>query len=265
LTAENRQESLVIPPVPARILIALALVVALAGCQESGFDESKETQRPLKVQHALDPLTGTKVPGLAERPFTLSADSLGDTVALGVKPVGAALAGGRVPPFLRSSARRIEVLGNQLHPDLADIEAADPDVILGAKEWGGDQYEELRKIAPTIMSEGFDWMLNLRLHGEALGRTNDAEELLTDWDNRVARVKKAIGDRDISVELVTQRDVREFDTGPDSFAGRLLAELGVKYDRKADEVLRVRAGQEWVGYGGLIGARDALADVAHAL
>ena len=45
-----------------RVLIALALVGVLAGCQESGFDESKETQRPLKVQDAMNPLTGTKVP-----------------------------------------------------------------------------------------------------------------------------------------------------------------------------------------------------------
>jgi iron complex transport system substrate-binding protein len=246
--------------VRARILIALALVGALPGCQESGFDESKETQRPLKVQHALDPLTGTKVPGRAERPFTLTRDTLGDTVALGVKPVGAALGGGPVPPFLRATARGVKVFTGPAFPE---IEATDPDVILGAKELQGDEYDELRKIAPTVMSEGFDWMLNLRLHGEALGRTNDAEQLLIDWDNRVAKVKKTIGGRDMSVNFVTR--VREFDTGPDSFAGTLLKELGLKVGRKGDVVLDVRAGQEWVGHGGVIGARDALSDVAHAL
>ena len=97
--------SLVIPLVRGRVLIALAVVAALAGCQESGFDESRETQRPLKVQHALDPLTGTKVPGVAERPMTLSADTLGDALALGVQPVRAALPGGRLPDYLRSEAQ----------------------------------------------------------------------------------------------------------------------------------------------------------------
>jgi iron complex transport system substrate-binding protein len=248
--------------VRARIVIALALVGALGGCQESGFDESKETRRPLKVQHALDPLTGTKVPGQAERPLTLTADALGDTLALGLDPVGAALPGARVQPFLRAAARDVEIVPE---PDLAAIEAAEPDVILGAEESQGDEYEELRKIAPTVMTEGYDWMLNLRLHGEALGRTNDAEQLLIDWDNRVAKVKKAIGDRNISVVLTPERSLRHFDTGPDSFAGMLLAELGIKLGRTGDEVLHVRAGQEWVGRGGLIGARDALADVAQAL
>src|SRR5215207_9203922 len=126
-----RAESLVIPPVRARIVIALALVGTVAGCQESGFDESKETQRPLKVQHAMDQLTGTKVPGQAERPLTLTADALGDTLALGVEPVG----GPRAPAYLREAARGVPRVADD---DVAAIEATDPDVILGSKEAQGD-------------------------------------------------------------------------------------------------------------------------------
>jgi iron complex transport system substrate-binding protein len=249
-----------------RALIALALVGALAGCQESGFDESRETQRPLKVQHAMDELTGTKVPGVAERPMTLGADALGDTVALGVTPVRASLAGRIVPPFLREEAGGVELVPRVTELDLAAADALQPDVILGAKEFHGDLYDDLSRIAPTVMTEGRDWKLNLRLHGEALGRTNDAERLLIDWDNRVARVKRLVGERDVSVTFsVTPPDVREFDTGPDSFATLLLEELGIEEGRDGDVRIHVRAGQEWVGLGGLAGARDALADVERAL
>lgn len=247
-------------------LIALAVLCSLAGCQESGFDEARETQRPLKVQHAMNMLEGTKVPGVAERPMTLDASALGDTRALRVKPVRAALAGGIVPPFLREEARGVEIVPPLTELDLAAVEAAEPDVILGAKEFDGELYDDLRPIAPTVMTEGWDWKLNLRLHGEALGRTNDAERLLIDWDNRVARVKKLVGDRDLSVVLLaTPPDSREFDTGPESFARALAEELGIELGRDGEEVLRIRAGQEWVGQGGLAGARDALADVARAL
>ena len=261
-----RAESLVIPLVRAGAVIALAVLCSLAGCQESGFDEARETQRPLKVQHAMNMLEGTKVPGVAQRPMTLDPSALGDTRALGVTPLRAALAGGIVPPFLREEARGVEIVPPLTDLDLAAVEAAEPDLILGAKEFDGELYDDLSRIAPTVMTEGQDWKLNLRLHGEALGRTNDAERLLIDWDNRVARVKRLLGDRDLSVELVpSPLDSREPDTGPDSFARTLVDELGIGLGRDGAEVLRVRAGQEWVGLGGLAGARDALADVARAL
>ena len=237
-----------------RVLIAVAVVAALAGCQESGFDESKETQRPLKVQHALDPLTGTKVPGLAEHPMTLSSDTLGDTLALGVKPVRAALPGGRLPGYLRSAAHGVEVVPPLTRLDLAATEAADPDLILGTKEAAGELYDRLSRIAPTVMSEGDDWKLNLRLHGEALGRTNDAEKLLIDWDNRVGEVRKAIGDSTMSVAVAQ----------PSPFAESILADLGVRSGEDGDRVLRIDAGPEWSG-GGLLAARAALADVARTL
>jgi iron-siderophore transport system substrate-binding protein len=247
--------------VRARILIALALVGALAGCQESGFDESKETQRPLKVQDAMNPLTGTKVPGQAERPMTLSADTLGDTLALKVKPIRAALPDARVPAYLRPAARGVEVVAPLTKLDLPATEAAAPDVILGTKEGQGDLYGDLSKIAPTIMSEGDDWKLTLRLHGEGLGRTNDAEELLIDWDNRVARVRTAVGDRDLSVLLVRQNDAP---ASPGPLGESVLADLGIKSGGSGKTVLRIDAGPEWSG-GGVLAAQAALADVAHAL
>jgi iron complex transport system substrate-binding protein len=237
--------------VRVRILIALALAGALAGCQESGFDESKETQRPLKVQDAMNPLNGTKVPGVAERPATLTDDALGDTIALGVTPVVAS----QVPSYMRSEASGVRVVKDT---DLSGIRSGTPDVILGTKELQGDEYGDLSKIAPTIMTEGDDWKLNLREHGEALGRTNDSEELLTDWDNRVARVKRLIGDRKLSVRL-------SGGAKPGPVAEAVLADLGLSSGSGGQEVVRVRSGEEWTGAGGLLGARTVLEDVANAL
>ena len=250
-----------------RVVIALAVMAALAGCQESGFDESRETQRPLKVQHALDPLTGTKVPGVAERPITLSADTLGDALALGVQPVRASLPGGQLPEYLRSEANGVEVVGPITKLDLAATEAADPDVILsgiragtpdvilGTKEDYRDLYESLKRIAPTVMSEGDDWKLNLRLHGEALGRTNDAEKLLIDWDNRAAKVRKKLANSSFSVTLAK----------PNPFAESILGDLGARPPgRKRDLVIRVKPAPEWSG-GGVLGARAALQDLESRL
>jgi ABC-type Fe3+-hydroxamate transport system substrate-binding protein len=237
--------------VRARILIALALVGVLAGCQESGFDESKETQRPLKVQDAMNPLTGTKVPGQAEHPATLSLDTLGDTLALRLKPVVAATANARMPPYLRRATRGVEIIRPS---DIAAVEQAAPDVILGAKELNADEYPDLMKIAPTILSEGPDWKLNLRLHGEALGRTNDSEKLLIDWDNRVARVKKTLHGQHFSVRLAGGK-------APGPVGQSVLADLGLARGGGGQEVLRMRGGPEWSS-GGLLAARAVLAELA---
>ncbi len=216
-----------------RVLLLLALAAVLGGCQESGFDESKETARPLKVQHALGDIGGTKVPGQAERPATLTTAALDDTLALGLEPVWASVPGGELPEYLRAAARGIEVAPPVTRLDTAALEAADPDVILASVQAQERLYPELSRIAPTIATDagGAGWQLNLRLHGEALGRTNDAEELLIDWDRRVGEARAAIGDEAaaqtrVAVVLVTRTGL--FVAGSDSFAGKVLAELGVE-------------------------------------
>src|SRR4051794_20474031 len=225
--------------VGARILIALALLGALAGCQESGFDESKETQRPLKVQDVMNPLNGTKVPGQAERPATLTADALGDTLALKVTPVVAS----DVPGYMRAAARGVRAVKDT---DLSAIRAATPDLILGSREEQVSEYLDLSKIAPTIFTEGDDWKMNLREHGEALGRTNDSEALLTDWDNRLATVQGRIGKGDVSVLLLGPSG-KPVTPGP---LGRAVMNgLGVRNGSRGKTVLRIHAGPQWSSGG----------------
>jgi iron complex transport system substrate-binding protein len=217
--------------VRGRILIALAAASLTIGCQESGFDEAKETARPLKVQHSKENLAGTKVPGQAERPMTLTADALSDTLALGVRPVRAALPGGRLPAYIRSAAEGIEVVPPVTRADLPAVRAARPDLILGSAERQGGIYRGLNRIAPTVMTDGGGgaWKLSVRLHGEALGRTNDAEKLLIDWDRRAAAFAGELGEdaaeTEVSVVLAGTRGVLM--AGAESFPGRVLSDVGL--------------------------------------
>ena len=167
-----------------------------------------------------------------------------------MRPVAAA----EVPPLHASAARGVDVVKDD---DLAAIAAATPDVILGSKDGQGSLYTDLSKIAPTILSDDDDWKLTLRLHGEALGRTNDAERLLIDWDNRLARVRRKLGKGEVSVQLAGGAK-----PGP---VGRMvLDDLGISAGSGGKRVLRIAAGPEWTG-GGLLAARAALEDVARSL
>jgi iron complex transport system substrate-binding protein len=255
----------------------LAAAAAFAvGCQESGFDERKETARPLKVQHVKGE---SKVPGQAERPATLTVDSLDDTLALGLRPVRAAVPGLRLPPYLRERAAGVKLMHPVGAADLRALEAADPDVIVGGR---GALYEDLSLIAPTVITErgGGQWKLNLRLVGEALGRTNDAEALLSDYDRRVAGARRAIDTRaKVAVARATRQGWRL--AGGDSFAGTILADAGLRQVSslaRADVVLASPAPGEgrkrrfesvdhatWWGPGGVFAARAALADLRRIL
>lgn len=270
------------PARSARVLLSLlALALLVAGCQESGFDERKETSKPLKVQHALGE---SKVPGQAEEPLTLTVDALDNTLALQVRPVRAAVPGAKLPRYLRTAGRGVSTMGPVPAADLPAVEAVDPDLILGNAESQAKLYDELSKIAPTVMTDGggVQWKLNVRLLGEALGRTNDAEQLLIDYDREAAAARRAIPGRpSVAVVQVTNDGLRY--AGRDSFAGTILTDAGVRQVASmegADLVLLSTApgaGAQvdgsftraddavWWGDGGALAARAALGELRAAL
>jgi iron complex transport system substrate-binding protein len=212
---------------PLILLLLAATAVSVLGCQESGFDERKETARPLKVQHVLGE---TKVPGQAEEPLTLTVDSLDDTLALGVRPVRAAVPGLRLPGYLRGPAAGVELMEPvRERSDLPAVEAVHPDLILGSDSGQGRFFEGLSTIAPTVMTEGGSgqWKLNLRLVGEALGRTNDAEVLLSRYDRAVAAARRPV-DPKTRVAVARQTEAGLRFAARDSFAATVLADAGVR-------------------------------------
>jgi iron complex transport system substrate-binding protein len=206
------------------VLLAIAALVA-AGCG-TGFDEERENAKPLKVAHASGE---SKVPGLAERPLALTDGSLDAILALHEQPVAALLPGGRAPAYLRRA-------GVDVHPALVGahllgVKVMDPDVILGSKAAQGPLWERLSKIAPSVFSEGgiaANWKLDLRLFGEALGRTNDAEALLDGWDRTAARartrLRSAEGTR-VAVVRIVRDGLRV--ARPEAFPGKVLLDAGL--------------------------------------
>jgi ABC-type Fe3+-hydroxamate transport system substrate-binding protein len=240
-----------------------ALAVLALGCQESGFDESKETSKPLKVQHALGE---TKVPGQAEQPMTMTVDTLDDTLALGVQPARAAVPGAKLPEYLRPAGRGVSLMLPVTETDLPAVDAVHPDLILGSARRQARLYGDLSRIAPTVMIDGSgsQWRLDLRLVGEGLGRTNDAEQLLTDYDRDVAETRDAIDGRP-TVAVARMAAGGKLEYAPrDSFAGTILSDLGLRQvqGKEADLTLR---DDVWWTTGGALAARAALADLRAAL
>ncbi|MBN1530065.1 MAG: ABC transporter substrate-binding protein [Thermoleophilaceae bacterium] len=271
-------------PRPLRVSLAV-LVVAAAGCGQ-GFDQTRENEKPLKVAHAAGE---SKVPGEAELPLALTDGALDAILALRDEPVAALLPGARAPYYLRRPGLRVErpLLGQHL----LRVKVLDPDVILADKSLQGQLWERLSKIAPTVMTEGgraANWKLDLRLYGEALGRTNDAEALLSRWDRTAAAARRRLRPLEgTRVAVVRMLPGRTRLARPESFPGKVVADAGLvpaEERRGADVVLVSRApgvratpasaglrkaqvvdDRLWWNGDGLLAARAALRELERAL
>lgn len=197
-------------PTASRMLIAL-LALLLAGCSLTPAQPTNpDKKRPLKVQHARGE---TRVPFLSDRSATVDPAALETALALGVKPLGSTSweHDGRQPAYLRRLAAGVKPLGYAATPDVPALSALDPDVIIGNDLFQKRLYDRLSKIAPTVYS-GIpikDWKGDVRFFGEALGRSDQGEALLIDWDRRVARVHKALGPNPPDVVRLPP-DLREY-------------------------------------------------------
>jgi iron complex transport system substrate-binding protein len=178
--------------------------------------------------------------------------------------VGTAVPGRKLPAYLRARAAGIQVVPPlETRGQLGALEAARPDLIICSTAQRRF-YTDLSEIAPTVATDtgSVQWKLNLRQVGEGLGRTNDAEKLLIDYDARVARVRRVVhGKPQVAV-------VREGPNGPVaakrySFAGTILSDVGVRQVRSPKDADIVIRGDTaiWWGPGGILEARAALADL----
>lgn len=158
---------------------------------------------------------------------------LDNVLALGVKPVGAVtLDQGRFIDYLAQQAQGIENVGTYSQPNLEKILLLKPDLILGNTWDGKDVYDKLARIAPTVFVDTNDnrlWKTWFQKTAEALGKTPEADKLLQNYEQRVQRLKQAIGDRlpntQISVVNFWQNNVRIYMN--QSFSGLILQEVGL--------------------------------------
>ena len=176
----------------AAILAAAALVVTGCGsdddtAENSGGDggSSSSGAFPVTVTTAFGDVE------IADEPTRVVALGWGDAetaLALGVQPVGAsdwlAFGGEGVGPWSEGLYDEAPELIDTSEPSFEAIAALEPDLILDTKSDGTqERYDLLSQIAPTVGApEGVGafqttYEQQLELVGQALGRTDEADEL----------------------------------------------------------------------------------------
>ncbi|MEE1824597.1 iron-siderophore ABC transporter substrate-binding protein [Streptomyces sp. BE20] len=242
-------------PLPRRSLFALASGLALAACGSGGgggggtgpspgpagsSTSGPSGGAPRVVRHARGEST---VPARAARVVVLDTDALDSVVTLGLTPVGATTVAAGAPLSAYLPADRlagVRTVGTIGAPNLEAIVALRPDLILSNQIRDDKRYDELSKIAPTVLSAttGPAWKENARLHAEALGRQAEASAVEESYRTKVRELVTALGGptKAAALKVAMARFLAGAPTRlylNDTFVGSLFKDIGV--GRPADQ------------------------------
>ncbi|MGV8873671.1 MAG: iron-siderophore ABC transporter substrate-binding protein [Rhodococcus sp. (in: high G+C Gram-positive bacteria)] len=177
------------------------------------------------------------IPADPQRIVVLDAAGLDASCAVGIweRVVGAATldpdfrGDGDQPLYLGTGLASVPSVGPVGAPDIDAIAALDPDLILGADSLGADTYESLTAIAPTVFTPaGQGWKDTFLQSAAALGRGQSGFDALASFSADAERVGREIDATQTQASLVRfGSDSIEVD-GSNSFAGQVLAEVGVR-------------------------------------
>lgn len=171
------------------------------------------------------------MPNEPQRVVVLEPVELDTAVALGVKPVGAAVASNvaGIPKYLGVDG--IATVGTVPEPDLEAIAALKPDLIMGTESRHSKLYDQLSAIAPTVYmkTQADPWQSNVQLVGEALGKKEKTQELLNGFNSECTQIKDEFKLAGKTANLIRPRNETTLSLyGPTSFAGGALECVGLK-------------------------------------
>jgi iron complex transport system substrate-binding protein len=223
------------------IVPLLAIATVLAACASGGEPSATDAAATdaAATTRVVEHLLGTAtVPAEPQRVVTLEAESLDPVLALGVTPVGTGTFADRIPiPGYLNAPEGMEEVGAG-EPDLERVAALEPDLIIGMN-WAVEPVQsELEQIAPTVALDGnaSNWKSNLAIVGEALGRTDEADALLADYEARAAELAETLGDRldETVVSVVRFREDEVLLYVRSSFSGIVLDDVGLPRPESQD-------------------------------
>ncbi|MFY1638100.1 ABC transporter substrate-binding protein [Solwaraspora sp. WMMB335] len=170
--------------------VAGALLLGACGDGETTPDAAAQEPGERTVQTDKGEVT---VP--AEPSRVVCADYFGAfaVVDLGLVPVG--VSGGGYDTTGQTYAPKladVPIVGDWTEPDVEKISGAEPDLILRTIDTPDELYEQLSRIAPTVVIS-FQQLSLLEVTsriGDVLGRVPQADELLTRYRDRTAEIQQ---------------------------------------------------------------------------
>lgn len=201
---------------------------------------------PVTIEHKFG---STTIEAAPQRVLTIGFNEQDYALALGVEPVGVReFLGYDAPnrPWAPDGVRgkKIPTVGAE-ELDLEAVASLQPDLILGVNSYiDAKTYDLLAKIAPTVAQTddypdgGTPWDAQTELIGKALGRSEQAEKLITDtqsaFEQAVADHPEFEGKE--AVFLLGSSADGVWSVGQDDYRGGWLQELGFEVDETSGQV-----------------------------
>lgn len=233
----------------ACIIFSMLLMAQLTGCsktaakstQAEGLNENETTDTRIYKDMAGREVT---IPMKPERIVTVNMT--GEAVSLGMKPVGAA--DNWLSSLEDSQKAGIESIGTVGNLNMEKIISLKPDLIITPVNVTKEEtIEALSKIAPTVVGPFFgDSLENLLTVGDLLGKTEEAQKWISDYENKAENTKKQLsgtikeGGTALLIQLSSSKSIYIY---PASTWPTIYQVLGLKLP-DGEELKEIKTGQE---------------------
>jgi iron complex transport system substrate-binding protein len=220
----------------ACLIILIFIASGVSAAQEA--EECAEGLRLFEYENlATDPVC---IPEDPQRVVVLDTGELDNALALGASIIGAPIGDAvQYQAYVSDQLEGIADTGTISEPNFEAILDLEPDLILGSFQRYEAIYDQLSAIAPTVLTQSLrvPWQQNFLLHAAALNKTEEAEQLLADYDAHVAEVQTALGNAldttTISIIRFRPGQVRLYLKS--SFIGYILQDVGLQRPPAQDE------------------------------
>jgi iron complex transport system substrate-binding protein len=210
-------------------------------------DATTDDAFPVTIEHKYGSTTLTEFP---KRIVTVGLTDHDALIALGIVPVGTTEWFNEYPgalwPWASDKLNGAEiptVLGRSESINFEGITALQPDLILGLYAGISESdYGLLSQIAPTIVQPegyvdyGMPWQEITRVVGQAVGKADEAEALITAIDERFAQIQEEHPEFVGATSIVATPYEGIWVYGPEDLRGRLLTSLGFELPEGLAEV-----------------------------
>ncbi|MHA6485104.1 ABC transporter substrate-binding protein [Paenibacillus sp. strain BS8-2] len=212
--------------VQALLLLCLVFVSACGNVDNGGENvtppkesDQPATEAPQNEEPKERTVSSAKgdvvIPNQPERIVGMSVVYGDFLAALGVKPIAVENYHAEFPTYMNDVMKDTTKLGINRTPNFEGMMAVNPDLILTPVWWSEASYDQLTKIAPTVLlPERDNWRDELKDIAAVLGKEAEAEQVIADLATKAeeakAKLDTLVGDETVLYMIVMPKELVVF-------------------------------------------------------